>query len=859
MIRNTITALVLVFFAGLVIANAPDVYVAGDFLMTIIDDADNNLHHISGIATYNPNANVFEDSFGGVYESQGAKLTEIQYTSLGMYVIGNFRFFGDGFSYSNTVLRYDDDDGNDLGRYLDMGNGIWTNIGESVQYCVGTQTDVIFAGFFTRVEDITYQNYLNDEADVVVPNIVRYDPDSKEWNLLDDPDAVFPYPNAIDGLASKPKGDSKHVYIHIGSPSLTLYSWSEDDYYTNVAPLNIMAGSLVVDSNGNPAGINMNMLSPSGNSARNYSLVYLDSDNDFAQTSYDFLDIPENFQIPTDPKVIAYLDGLLVVTLGGVNFTSSDFLIFDPATGMFDGTSIPRLDFYVSFVVEGDNGDVWVAPTSATRELYYYTVDQGIWIALSLESIDNSDFSIISMTYNFDKDILYVYALDTLSRDYLWFVFDTSVSYPPTPSLKNPGVLALDGTVNALVVIKDQNDEDFGLWAGGVFSAVGNGVLSDNLACFKSGYWRSYSKPPIVSMTAKNQTLIIAYDDCASNGELLPIGTFNTDDSDDVVVFESLPVVIGGAGCVFALFADENYLFVGGNFSVSIPGSSATAHAVVGYNWKSATWFGIGLTSGISSSGDGYQILSLTVTALTDSTGTTNNYLGIGGHFDVTISQGSTNNVYHSYALYNLDTGDWAPTPPLDTDSIIYEAIPYMDNEIYLGGRMYSPSAPAATEGVVVLNFTTNSFVEVGALQDTAQAILLLTMNTEDDDDSNDYTVVYGGGDFEDVDDYQYGLAAYNFDAYLTGESTNTTWGWAGGNVFSHYYNGNTFELVYETGGAGQNGTNGYYPVSSGGGNNGWWIALLCVLFVLVFVGAIGAGVAGFVYYKKRTTYQEIN
>jgi hypothetical protein len=58
------------------------VYLAGDFLMTIIDDSDNNLHHISGIATYNPNANAYVDSFGGVYQTQGAKLTEIQYTSL---------------------------------------------------------------------------------------------------------------------------------------------------------------------------------------------------------------------------------------------------------------------------------------------------------------------------------------------------------------------------------------------------------------------------------------------------------------------------------------------------------------------------------------------------------------------------------------------------------------------------------------------------------------------------------------------------------------------------------------------------------------------------------------------------------
>jgi hypothetical protein len=131
-------------------------------------------------------------------------------------------------------------------------------------------------------EDISYQNYLNDDADTVVPNIVRYDPDAQEWSLLEDPDNVFPYPNAIDGVASKPQGESSHVYIHTGSPSLTLYSWSPDDSYANIAPLDIMAGSLVVDANGNPAGINMYMDSPSGNAARNYSLVYLDNDNNFS-------------------------------------------------------------------------------------------------------------------------------------------------------------------------------------------------------------------------------------------------------------------------------------------------------------------------------------------------------------------------------------------------------------------------------------------------------------------------------------------------------------------------------------------------------------------------------------------------
>jgi hypothetical protein len=144
------------------------------------------------------------------------------------------------------------------------------------------------------------------------------------------------------------------------------------------------------------------------------------------------------------------------------DYTDTEFIVFDPSTGTLDSTQIPDVPFFVSFVVAGSDGDLWAAPTSATRELYLYTVNQNSWISLSLEPIDTSDFSIVSMTYNFDKDVLYVYALDTLSRDYLWFVFDSALSFPPTPSLKTPGPVALDGTVNALAIIKDQNDDDFG-------------------------------------------------------------------------------------------------------------------------------------------------------------------------------------------------------------------------------------------------------------------------------------------------------------------------------------------------------------------------------------------------------------
>lgn len=816
--------------------------------MTTIDDSDYNLHHIAGLATYEPNTNVFQDSFGGIYQSQGAKLTEIQWTTFGIFVTGNFRFIGDSYAYSNSVAAYDDDDGNNEGRYKDLGNGIWTDYGESINYIVGTSDDVIFGGYFNRVEDISLDAYKKGDADPIVHNIVRYAPEDGTWELLDDPDNVLPYPNVLDGLASEPEGGSSHVYVHIGNDAATLYRWSRDDNWEELIPLNIMAGSLIVDRNGNPAGIQFLLDYPSGNAPRTYSLSYVDHDNDWAVTTYDFMDVPGGQTLYNDPKIIPYQEGILIVSLGNPNWTTSDFLIFDPSTGTFDDTTIPELAFFIAQVVEGNDGDLYASPTSATRQLYYYT--QNIWTEISLTSIDNTDFSIVYMTFDYDKNALYVYALDTLSRDYLWFTLD-STSFPPTPALKNPGILSMDGTAVATAVIKDTNDDDFGLWVGGAFSAVGNGLLADNLACFKKGSWRSYSKPQIVSMVAKNQTLIMAYDECASNGAFLPIGTFNTDDSDDIATLETIPVVIGGAGCVLALYSDDNYLFVGGNFTVSIPGSSASANAVVIYNWITGEWSGIGIPGSISSSGAGYQILSLGYAQLSTNGGALNDYIAIGGHFDFTVS-GIT---YHSFALYSM-TGEWLNIASLDTDSIINEIIPYTNNAIYLSGRLQELQAPTVTEGVVLYNYTTNSYVSVGQLNDPALAILLVTLNLDDDDASNDDTIIYAGGDFEDSNNFQYGLAGYEY----TTQNTNLTWAWPGQNVFSHYYFGYTYELVYQTGGSGQNGTNGNYDVDEDdGGGNGWWITLLIFLILGIVVAAVVIPIVAFIYYKKRTVYQEIN
>jgi hypothetical protein len=153
--------------------------------------------------------------------------------------------------------------------------------------------------------------------------------------------------------------------------------------------------------------------------------------------------------------------------------------------------------------------------------------------------------------------------------------------------------------------------------------------------------------------------------------------------------------------------------------------------------------------------------------------GSTNDFLVFGGHFDLYVSGIE----YHSFAVYNIDTGAWVAVPALISDSIIYELIPYVDNGVYVGGRL-DLSTGSPIEGVVVYNYTTNTYNAVGELNDLALAILLVTTNLDDDDDYNDGTVVYAGGDFEDsTTNFQYGLAGYE---YAT-DDTNVTWSWASG------------------------------------------------------------------------------
>jgi hypothetical protein len=139
-------------------------------------------------------------------------------------------------------------------------------------------------------EDISLAALENDDADPVVPNIVRFAPDDNTWELLDDPDNVLPDDNAIDGVASEPQGGSSHVYVHVGNGNATLYRWSRDDDWENIIPLDIMANSLIVDRNGNPAGINYYIDGPSGLDPRTYSLLYVDKDNNWAGKFFNVLE-----------------------------------------------------------------------------------------------------------------------------------------------------------------------------------------------------------------------------------------------------------------------------------------------------------------------------------------------------------------------------------------------------------------------------------------------------------------------------------------------------------------------------------------------------------------------------------------
>merc|ERR1712137_1333829 len=219
--------------------------------------------------------------------------------------------------------------------------------------------------------------------------------------------------------------------------------------------------------------------------------------------------------------------------------------------------------------------------------------------------------------------------------------------------------------------------------------------------------------PPIQCLASHNSTVFYSTVACVGNTKALPIGYY-TKNTAELDVWRTVPTVVGGSGCVTALFVDDYYVFVGGSFSVMLPETGDAAHAVVYFDRRLNSWKDIGLPATLSSSGDAYDI----------------NALSVG------------NNNYHSFAVYNLNEDTWYPVPvEFDMDSIVNNVIIDEISSIYIAGTLHLNSG-SMEDGVFSYNLNTNTYSGIGNLPTTAQAIIL---NTDDNDETN----VFASGSFQ--------------------------------------------------------------------------------------------------------------
>jgi len=540
--------------------------------------------------------------------------------------------------------------------------------------------------------------------------------------------------------------------------------------------------------------------------------------------------------------ILAYLDGFLI-TMPDVSQScyENSWAFYSASTGLNLSYNLPTVDD-VDLVEAGEDGDLWLASHSKSS-VYYLPNGGSQWIETDLSYYGT--FTVYAMAWDNGPEKLLVYGYSSTMGMKLLEV--EPIGVPPVVKEKNPGSLYIPGTVAGLAVMDDPDDDDYELFIAGTFDGIGNGHNIPNFVRYKQGSYDSPlpNMPPIRAIASNGSTIFYATVGCAANNRGLPIGYYSKN-TELLDVWTTIPLVIGGSGCVTALYADSRYVFVGGSFTVSIPGSGDVANAVVYYDRMTNDWHSINIPSTISSTSFAYDINALSVSVI-------NNvyYLAIGGHFEFTVA-GTT---YYSFAMCDLSSLSWYPVPTeFAVDSVINSVLIDEISSVYIAGSLKLTSG-GTTEGVFVFDVSTNTYRQVGYLPTVADSIILHT----DDSDDQAVTTIYAGGNFVNGTKHL-GLAYTNVQS-----SSSQSWTRAADDSqFFQYYTGDITEMVYATGGVGANNTNGYqssYTVvneSSGGGMSGWGIFFLTAFILLVVLGVIAGAVGGFVYMKKRQNYQEL-
>ena len=325
-------------------------------------------------------------------------------------------------------------------------------------------------------ESISAEDFDNDDADTVVPNIVKMN-NNKEYSLLNDPDNVFPNErsDSIQGLTNSKDGET--LYIH--SINRGIYSWDNDNYYQLLVPItNMTHNSLAVDENNNLYGIVRSSTGNSGTSGNTYTyfLAVFNATTSYSGSYYEFIEL--NSQLcslsstgsSTTVLLTPWNNGILISYPDYTTCTSTLFSYFNATSGTIDAEfEFPSGPFDISSIVGGDSDDLWVIPYSTIDNaeqnadyLYYYKAGSSNWAQVSLSPVRK--FTAYAIVWDSDKDNLLVFVNDLTTGFEQKLLKVNSNQYPPSGSTAlNPGTIGNVGIVHGVASIQDEDDEDYGL------------------------------------------------------------------------------------------------------------------------------------------------------------------------------------------------------------------------------------------------------------------------------------------------------------------------------------------------------------------------------------------------------------
>lgn len=187
------------------------------------------------------------------------------------------------------------------------------------------------------------------------------------------------------------------------------------------------------------------------------SFLFLTYYSNVAQT-FPLFSVPNNC---TEKNIIiSYLDGFLIPlpTFAADCSSTFTFTFYNSTENtIVQNYNLPSLDD-IDLLVAGDNGDLWAATHSDTY-VYYLPSGNSQWILVDLSNFGT--FTVYAMTWDDGPDNLLVYGSSSTMGNQLLEI--EPIALPPVIKLKSPGDLFIPGTIFALAVMDDPDDDDFGI------------------------------------------------------------------------------------------------------------------------------------------------------------------------------------------------------------------------------------------------------------------------------------------------------------------------------------------------------------------------------------------------------------